>query len=474
MLNLLGSGARLCDGIRRREILRAGSLGFLGFGSGLGLTLPDLFRGREARANSAPSSDGNGRAKSCIILFLMGGPPQHSTWDPKPEAPAEVRGEFEPIPTVVPGMDICGLMPLTAKVADKVCVLRAVSSGDNAHSSSGYYMLTGQPHQPLNVENANPGAPNDYPSLGTIVRHLRGDSPGLPGAVTLPMRIANTDGSVWPGQDAGFLGRAADPWLLKLDPSVGTPRVDEFNLPPEIPPVRLAARRSLLEQVNQRLAQVDAAGSMQQFGRHEERALNLLSSSSARNAFDLERERSEVRDRYGRTPFGQSVLLARRLVEAGVSLVQVNWYRGPDEPSANPVWDTHRDEAARLKTVLMPPMDQAYSALLEDLSLRGMLNETLVVQMGEFGRSPKIDAAGGRGHWGYVYSAALAGGGVRGGQVIGASDSMGGQPKDRRVSPADLAATIFHGIGYSPDTLYHDRFARPLPISRGEVIQGVF
>jgi hypothetical protein len=466
MLTLEGSRAQLCDGIRRREVLRAGGLGLFG------LTLPDLLRGREARANTA--SDGGGKAKSCIILFLMGGPPQHSTWDPKPNAPPEVRGEFKHIPSVVPGIDVCDLMPTTARVTDKVCVLRAVSSGDNAHSSSGYYMLTGQPHQPLNVENANPGAPNDYPSIGTVVRHLRGDSPGLPGAITLPMRIFNTDGSVWPGQDAGFLGRAADPWLLKFDPSVGAPRIDEFNLPAEIPPLRLAARRSLLEQINQRVEQLDAGGPMRQFGRHEDRALNLLCSSPARNAFDLEQERAGVRDRYGRTPFGQSVLLARRLIEAGVSLVQVNWYRGPGEPSANPVWDTHRDEAARLKTVLVPPMDQAYSALLEDLAERGLLDETLVVQMGEFGRSPKLDAAGGRGHWGYVYSAALAGGGVRGGQVIGASDNVGGQPKEGRVSPADLAATIFHAIGYSPDTLYRDRFGRPLPISRGEVIRGVF
>lgn len=466
MLNLVGSGARLCDGIRRREVLRAGSLGLFG------LSLPHLLRSREAQAAAAPA--GGGRAKSCIILFLMGGPPQHSTWDPKPEAPPEVRGAYMHIATNVQGIDICELMPTTARIMDKVCVLRAVSSGDNAHSSSGYYMLTGHPHQPLQVENANPGPPNDFPSLGTLVRLLRGDSPGLPGAMTLPMRIANTDGSVWPGQDAGFLGRAADPWLLKFDPSAGAPSVDEFNLPAEIPPVRLAARRSLLAQINQRVAQFDASGPMHQFGRHEERALNLLGSSPARAAFDLDQEPAATRDRYGRTPFGQSVLLARRLIEAGVALVQVNWYRGAKEPSANPVWDTHRDETARLKEVLVPPMDQAYSALLDDLAQRGLLDETLVVSMGEFGRSPKLDAGGGRGHWGYVYSAALAGGGVRGGQVIGASDKQAAQPKEGKVSPADLAATIFHALGHSPETLYQDRFGRPLPLARGEVVRGVF
>lgn len=466
MLNLVGSGARLCDGIRRREVLRAGSLGLFG------LSLPQLLHERELRA--ATGTANNGQAKSCILLFLMGGPPQHSTWDPKPNAPPEVRGDFKHIPTNVPGIDVCELMPTTARVMDKVCVLRAVSSGDNAHSSSGYYMLTGQPHQPLNTENAPPGPPNDYPSLGSLARLLRGDAPGLPGAMTLPMRIFNTDGSIWPGQNAGFLGRAADPWLLKFDPSSGAPRIDEFTLPVEIPSARLAARRSLLDEINRRVERLDASGPMRQFGKYEERALDLLGSSPARAAFDLEQEPATMRDRYGRTPFGQSVLLARRLIEAGVSLVQVNWYRGPNEPSSNPVWDTHRDETARLKDVLVPPMDQAYSALLEDLAQRGLLDQTLIVSMGEFGRSPKLDAAGGRGHWGYVYSAALAGGGVRGGQVIGASDKQGGQPQEGRVSPADLAATIFQGLGYSPETLYHDRTGRPLPLSRGEVIRGVF
>ncbi len=464
MLQIHGKGGRLCDGITRREILRAGSLGLMGLG------LPELLRTRAAAATGATAP----KAKSCIMLFLMGGPPQHSTWDPKPDAPPEVRGEFKHIATNVPGIDVGELMPLTARVADRVCVLRAMASGDNAHSSSGYYMLTGQPHQPMNAENANPGPPNDFPSLAALVRHLRGDAGGLPGAVRLPMRIFNTDGSVWPGQDAGFLGRAADPWLLSFDPSDGSPRVDDFTLPAEIPPVRLAARRSLLELVNQRLDQSERGAIIGHFSRHEQQAFNLLSSSPARQAFDLEQESAATRERYGRTPFGNSVLLSRRLIEAGVPLVQVNWYRGPHEPSSNPVWDSHNSEAPRLKTVLMPPMDQAYSALLDDLSQRGLLDETLVVWMGEFGRSPKINAAAGRDHWGYVYSVALAGGGVRGGQVLGASDKLGGHPKEGRASPADLTATIFHALGYAPNTEYHDRFGRPLPLSRGEVIRGVF
>src|SRR5437868_3718673 len=206
MLSIVDSPARLCDGYSRREILRAVGAGFLG--------LPALRAGLSAAATQQAA-----KPKSCIVLFLMGGPPQHSTWDPKPDAPAEIRGEFAPIATNVPGLRICELMPRTARLLDKICVLRAVSSGDNAHSSSGYFMLTGQPHQPMNSENANPGAPNNHPSLGAVVRRLHRGAGGLPASVTLPHRIFNTDGSVWPGQDAGFLGRGADPWLFTCQPA---------------------------------------------------------------------------------------------------------------------------------------------------------------------------------------------------------------------------------------------------------------
>ena len=470
MLNLQAAGVRLCDGITRREMLRAGSLGLFG------LSLPELLRGRQAAAASpAPvQATAPGKAKACIVLFLMGGPPQHSTWDPKPDAPPEIRGEFKPIATNVPGLQICELMPQTARVADKICVLRAVSSNDNAHSSSGYYMMTGHPHAPMNAENANPGPPNDYPTFGAIVRRLKGDRNGLPAAIRLPHRIFNTDGSVWPGQDAGFLGRNADPWLFTCEPGSPNFRISEFTLPVDVPPARLEGRQSLLHEVNQRLDAVERGGRLGQFDRQNQQAFDLLRSNRARQAFHLDQEPEKGRERYGRSQFGQRVLLARRLVEAGVSLVQVNWFRGPDEPSDNPCWDSHTKESKRLKTVLVPPTDQAYSALLEDLTGRGMFDETLVVCLAEFGRSPKINGAAGRDHWGYVYSAALAGGGVRGGQVIGASDKIGGHPKEGRVQPQDLTATLFHALGYRQDTEIHDTLGRPLPISRGEVIRQVF
>src|SRR5438874_1778942 len=470
MLTFHHQGPQLCDGLTRREWLRVGSLGLFG------LSMPELLRsGQAAAAKTARSAGaGAGKAKACIVLFLMGGPTQHSTWDPKPEAPAEIRGEFKPIATATPGLMVSELMPLTARLTDKICVLRAMASNDNAHSSSGYYMMTGQPHQPMNFENANPGAPNDYPNLGGVVRRLKPENAGLPAAMTIPHRIFNTNGSVWPGQDAGFLGRNADPWLFTCQPAAPNFRIPEFTLGEENSTARLETRRSLLSQVNRRLAAVERSGTLSHFDKQTQQAFDLLRSPRSRLAFRLDKEPETVRDRYGRSQFGQSVLLARRMVEAGVTLVQVNWFRGPDEPDDNPCWDSHTKESERLKTVLMPPMDQAYSALLEDLSLRGLLDETLVVCMGEFGRSPKMNAAGGRDHWGYVYSLALAGAGIRGGQVYGASDKIGGRPKDGRVQPQDLTATIFHCLGFRPETEIHDTLGRPLPISRGEIIRQIF
>jgi len=469
MLSIRGNGSRLCDGITRREILRVGGLGALGLG------LPQILAATQSaaaeKAAGAPSRKGS--AKSCIILFLMGGPPQHSTWDPKPDAPAEVRGDFRPIDTAVPGISFSELFPQAALDANKISIIRSMSSNDNAHSSSGYYMLTGQPHAPMNFENANPGPPNDYPSLGAVVRRMEKSASGLPPAVTLPHRIFNTDGSVWPGQDAGFLGRSTDPWLLNCKPAEPDFRVNEFSLNVDVSGDRLLERQSLLNLVNQRLDELERTGRPRYYEKLTEQAFNLLNSAKSRQAFRLDAEAESVRDRYGRSQFGQGVLLARRMVEAGVKLVQVNWYRGPEEPSDAPCWDSHAREAQRLKTVLAPPTDQAFSALLEDLDARGMLDETLVVCMAEFGRTPRFNRVAGRDHWGHVYSVALAGGGVRGGQVYGASDPIGGYPRENRVQPQDLTATVFHCLGYDPQTEIHDTLGRPLPLSRGEVIRQV-
>ncbi len=459
MLTLHDEGVRLCDGLTRREWLRAGSLGVLGLG------LPQLWRGRAAAAGRSV------RARSCLILYLSGGPPQHETWDPKPAAPAEVRGPYRPIASTVTGLMVGELMPRVARVADRCCVLRAVSTQDNAHSSSGYWMLTGTPYPRPNTE-CNQPRPADWPCLGAVVKRLRAGRGALPPAVTLPEQMISNANIVAVGQSAGFLGRAWDPWLLTCDPSSPDFRVPELGLTPEVPPLRLDGRRSLLSQVNRHLDAVDRVGAANRYDNLSRQAFDLLRSPKARQAFALEQEPAAVRERYGRHKFGQSVLLARRLVEAGVSLVQVNWPREKgDMASSSPVWDTHAKNAERLKTALMPPMDQAYSALLEDLEQRGLLDETLVVWMGEFGRTPKINAQGGRDHWGHVFSVALAGGGIKGGQVVGASDAIGAEPRDGRVDPHDLAATIFHCLGYRPETEIHDPLGRPVPISRGRVLR---
>jgi hypothetical protein len=415
----------------------------------------------------------------------MGGPPQHSTWDPKPDNPVEIRGDFGPTDTAVPGIQFCELMPQLARQAGKLCVLRAMATNDGAHSSSVYYMMTGRPHQPMNFENAKPGAPNNWPTLGAYVQRLVKPGP-VPAAIRLPHRIFNTDGSVWPGQDAGFLGRNADPWLLDCEATVsqkagdGTVtrveklRVPDFNLHADVPADRLEDRHLLLRRIGRQFDFAQRSDVLGKYDRQTHQAFDLLRSAQSRSAFQLEREPVVVHERYGHSPFGQSVLLARRLVEAGVSLVQVNWFRGPNEPSDNPCWDSHKNESERLKNILLPPMDQAFSALLEDLAQRGRLDETLIVCLAEFGRTPKFSPrGGGRDHWGHVFSVALAGGGIHGGQVVGASDKIGGYPKDGLVRPEDLTATILHCLGYPADTEVHDTLGRPMAISRGRVIQSL-
>jgi hypothetical protein len=448
----------------RRELLKVGGVGMFG----LSLGLSALLQQRQATAASATFPRTGGKAKSCIVLYLLGGPPQHETWDPKPDAPAEIRGDLRPITSAVPGIHVGELMPLTARLMKKICVLRGCSTGDNAHSTSGYAMLTGVPHTPIGVENALPGAPNDWPCVGAVVKHLRRGN-GLPSAITLPQIIQNTGQKTWPGQDGGWLGRSADPWLITGDPADPKFSVQDLTPPDGVSGARVNQRLSLLQQVDHRLNAIENNGVIEQYDAWRQQAFNLLGSKDARRAFDLSLESEQTRDRYGRNKFGQSTLLARRLVEAGVSLVQVNWPRFDGFPNEGS-WDTHSKNTECLKGVLMPVMDQAYSALLEDLTARGLLDETLVVWTGEFGRTPKVNKNGGRDHWGSVFSAAFAGGGVKGGQVHGASDRQGAEPISGRVGAADFTATIFHCLGIDPRTEIVDSTGRPVAISRGNVI----
>lgn len=464
MLSIFGQGHRLCDRLSRRELLRVGSIG-LG-----GLSLPRLLQQRTEAAEGQPRV----RAKSVILLFNTGGIPHHETWDPKPDAPREIRGEFGAIATRTPGLLAGELMPKTAALTDKIAVIRTMVTGDNSHSTSGYQMLTGIPHIPLSRENSLPGKPNDSPSLNAMVQALRPPRHGLPASVMLPRRLANFDGLYpWPGADAGVLGRKFDPWLMECDPSAADFAAPGCALPAELPPLRLASRLSLLEQVDRHLGETVDRAAIANYDIYKQQSLDLISGGKARLAFDIAREPDSIRDRYGRTKQGQCVLLARRLVEAGVSLVQVNW-ASPDKKLPNGGgWDTHEKHNTSLKGWLMPMMDQTYSALIEDLDRRGLLDETLVCWVAEFGHTPKFNARAGRDHWGRLFSIALAGGGIRGGVVHGASDKHAADPLGDVVRPCDYLATVFHLLGFRADTLVHDLEGRPLPISRGQVVESV-
>ncbi len=474
MLTNDGHGLRAEDGLSRRDCLRIG-----GLGAG-GLSLGNLLAARVAAQDDARravdvsrSAASFGRAKSVILFWLMGGPAQHETWDPKPQAPLEVRGPFQPIATRTNGLMVGELMPRTALLTDKIAVLRAVSTGDNSHSSSGYAMLTGVPHVPLNAESVTAKAPNLWPCADSIVRKLRGSRNGLPGAIVLPEHVWNDGNFPWPGQDAGFLGRRFDPWLIHCDPSSPQFKIPDLAFPDDLPSARFDRRRELLSHFNGGDRVQPATSSVKRYDDESQQALGMLGGSAARQAFDLTQESAAVRDRYGRSRYSQSVLLARRMIEAGVSIVRINWTRMLDKPNQGG-WDTHTLHAQCCKDFLMPIMDQAYSALVEDLSERGLLDETLIVWLGEFGRTPKINANAGRDHWGSVFPVALAGGGIRGGVVHGSSDSQAAFPVEGRVEPQDLLATIYHCLGYSADTEIHDALGRPLPISRGNVIHSIF
>lgn len=466
MFSIPDYSTRLCDGLRRREALRIGGL------SALGLSLAGMNQAKARSVVEVDQSPGFGRAKSVIMIWLLGGPPQHETWDPKPNAPREVQGEFGCIDSVVPGIRVGELMPKLAMHTDKLSILRSVVTNDQAHSSSGYQMLTGVPHQPLSQENVTSKAPNLSPSHAAMVRALRPDRDGLPSAIALPYHIANDGEILWPGQTAGVLGRQFDPWLISCDPSKPDFQVPDLSLQSDVSTERFASRRALLAGLDSARRQVDQLGSAGQFHQHSQQAFDLLSGKAARRAFEISEESDATRDRYGRNRFGQSMLLARRLVESGVSLVQVNWTRVEDVKN-NGSWDTHNNHFSDLKNHLMPRMDLACSALFEDLQQRGLLNETLVVWLGEFGHTPRINGNGGRDHWGNCFSIALGGAGIRGGFVHGESDPHAAFPLSGAVSPADVTATIFHSLGFSPETLLYDQTERPFPLTRGQVIREI-
>ncbi|HJZ58092.1 MAG TPA: DUF1501 domain-containing protein [Gemmataceae bacterium] len=424
-----------------------------------------LARRASAAPTSRPSADGFGRAKSCILLFMGGGPSQLATFDLKPDAPAEVRGDFRPIPTDVPGIRISDHLPLLAKQAHKYAVIRSVTDDyvGGAHGQSVYLALTGHHSPRVTGDDVRP-SPEDYPCLGSVVSRFRPNSGEVPPFVWLLDMYRHT----FAGEGGGLLGKRFDPFRVLQDPSRPDFEVQALRPPTDIPLDRLAQRRDLLDRMSRQGEKQLALPAAREMGAHYEQVFNLMSSPRFHKAFDLRAEPERLRERYGKTKFGQGTLLARRLVEHGVPLVTVFW-NGPDPSN----WDTHYEETKHLK-VLLPPTDRAFSALLDDLQTRGLLDETLVVWMGEFGRAPRIEDKGGRGHWGRCYSVVFAGGGVKGGQVLGKSDRFAAYPAANPVSPADLVATIYHALGIDSDIQVTDHTGRPVGLCLGSAVHPLF
>jgi hypothetical protein len=473
MFSLHAGATKLCDRVTRREWLRVGGL------SVLGLSLADLLKAEAQAAPLAPTAwpsplakglDGSltfGRAKSVIFLWLQGGPPQHETFDPKPDAPLEIRGPFKPISTNVPGIHFCELLPRTARIADKLAVVRSLHTDDNNHDVSGYWILTGYPYGPGSARQIKP---TDWPYFGSIVKMLK-PSERMPAltSVWIPDMMRLNEGVTPAGQTAGFLSKLWEPERFVGDPASPDYQIEGLSLSGEVPRLRVDRRIGLLEQLDQHFKRIDRLGAIENWDKFSQNAFDLVTSGRAREAFAIQQEPDKIRDRYGRHSWGQSVLLARRLVEAGVRLVHVNWIREPgDNAVDNPMWDTHALNADRLQDCLCPIFDVGFTALIEDLGSRGLLDETLVVAIGEFGRTPKINALAGRDHWGPVFSFALAGAGISGGQVFGSSDKIGAYPANDPIRPHDLTATLFHLLGIDHQGVFYDRSNRPHVLTQGQ------
>ena len=479
MLTILGRKQANCDGVSRRQLLQAGGAGLLG------LNLPRLLQ-----AESASKTGSTGRAKSVIFLFLFGGPSQLETFDLKPEAPAKIRGPFKPIASRTPGLRICEHLSRTANLSDKFCVVKTMTHNFNDHSGAGHYIQTGHRwHVPIGGGFAV--TPKDWPSIGSVVEYVsqrdgnRGNR-GLPNYVVLPnwLGCLQEKGQYKrPGEYGGWLGRGYDPLTtsipkknLKDNPYWRNCSDDELKYEiqglvshKDISLDRLNMRRSLLEQFDDARAGLDGTKRSASYDQFRQRALELVTSDKTRTALDIRREPAKLRDTYGRHLYGQSCLMARRLVEAGVRFVTVH-YDCVDGYS----WDSHRN-SSDVKKYLVPTFDQALSALLTDLSDRGLLDETLVVALGEMGRTPKANASWGRGHWSTLFPAVLAGAGIRGGSIYGETDRDAAYAVEKPTSPEDLAATIYHALGIDPELRLTDAQGRPTSVvENGQPLLEIF
>jgi hypothetical protein len=459
MLSFLGHRVRLPGGWTRREVLRVGGLGFSG------LWWSDLLRARARGA--APISRPEmytattfGRAKACLLIFNYGGPSHLDLWDLKPDAPAEIRGEFQTIATDVPGISISEHLPRLAAIASRYTIIRSVNHIDNDHAVGTYLALTGYPHprsRPLGTEPA--ASPLDMPSLGSVVSKVRPPTTPVFPYVTLGIlrHFGNHDSM---GQNGGCLGKLYDPFSV---PTEASHTSDVQSLLGSVARDRLVQRKQLLHEIDLASKGLEPSAATRHRDGFTQRAYELMASPTIREAFDLTREPIKIRDAYGPSDLGQNCLLARRLVEAGVPLITV--YSVPNRD-----WDTHATNFPTLKSTLLPVTDQSLSALLDDLDRRGLLDETLVVWMGDMGRTPRINGNAGRDHWSFCYSIVMAGAGVRGGQVHGSSDRSAAYPASAPVSPQDILATIYHALGIDHRAYVSDQQGRPFAIGTGEPV----
>jgi uncharacterized protein (DUF1501 family) len=468
--------------ISRRTAIQAGAVGLLG----LGMNHVEALRAA-SRETRTP------RSKAVIYIFLSGGLAQQDSFDPKPEAPDGVRGEFQPIATKTPGVFVCEHLPQLAQRSDKWAIVRSLTHPYNEHSQGHMVMLSGRTPMPPGF-SANEPRPTDWPSIAAVAGAVMRGADNLPPAIVLPEKLIHRTGRVIPGQFAGQMGRHRDPWFAKALPfnSVTYGAYPDFefhhergkehraenvfqtpnlSLPHELSAGRLGTRVSLVRELDAQRAYLETAATVEDFDRYRQSAISLLADPSTQRAFDITHTDEKLQERYGKNSFGQSLLMARQLVEAGVSLVQVNL-------GNNETWDTHQSAFPNLKDFLLPPTDQAVSALLDDLSERGLLDDTLIVMAGEFGRTPRIfnipnAKLPGRDHWGAVQTVFLAGGGIRGGTVIGASDKIGGYPAADPQTPEHLAATIYSALGLPPTAAWRDEADRPHHLYHADPIAGL-
>ncbi|HYE30479.1 MAG TPA: DUF1501 domain-containing protein [Methylomirabilota bacterium] len=446
MLKVSGKGSiTTCDGITRRDFLQVGTLGALGFTMSKYAALQSL--------GAVDSSKGD---RSAIMIFNLGAPSQLDTFDMKPDAPREIRGPFKPIRTNNPDIQVSEILPLHAKLADKFSLVRSCFHNAAAVHDTG--------HQMMQTGRLFTGGINT-PHAGCAYEFLKGRRNELPAHVVLPEPMGSTGGNMPHGQDAGFLGKAYDPFALNSDPSKPDFKVPDLLPPTEVGEARLLRRKDLREVIDQTVKTFEASPSAQLMDANFASAYRLMTSSKAREAFDLTKEPQKVRERYGMTRFGQCCLLARRLVEAGVRFVTINTFITVFDEIT---WDIHGSKPFTsiqgMKDIVAPMYDQGYSALIEDLHQRGMLDSTLVANLAEFGRTPKINPAGGRDHWPQCWTVYFAGGGVKGGRIVGKSDDIGAYPVERPVNPSEVVATIYHSLGLDLETHLPGPSSRPFPL----------